>query len=582
MKPIIKNERQISHAHIDSYNSISTEPNFKLSFRSQSDLTSPPLEHKFTSLRIIHHKKKINIDNKSDKPKKKNHSSRNNNSKLMTFSTYNPSTNMSSNFNINKSNNSSKIFNNESNSISNSPSNIIQLPKIIDITGKKYINKQNYGKLLLFNNNIREERLQSSINEYLLSELYYYSEHKGLNSRQFDIAMYGRNIVEKYFDSYIKTYNQFVRNIVKTTDNEKDNNEKLLLKEYSLKNEINRLKIKKHKLLEKFFSYLSIKKFLLHVRNKALDYNKFSPEDLKQYLNDEERKELILNDYEEPKTERRNSVRKSLRRNSLLNSTFSKTPIKKKSEKHLFSSDSSKKRKSRVKEKKYEYKPIINKPIFNTVEDFESIYEILHDELAKYLYEYNEIQKEIGPLIIEKTLIQKEIQIEKERRAQLLEEELKDVKKVLLILKDKNEELNEQKKNLIKKYEINSKQIKIDNLIRDKLKDTINYINNNYKYFNIEEQLELKVIHPSLIRLKIIENVINDLSVEKQIFMTKFPIEYDKFLITSHLKEKLKNIEKKKKKEIEKQQKLIEKIIYNNNKIHIVPSRKLDLSNLKK
>ena len=500
----------------------------------------------------------------------------------MTFSTYNPSTNMSSNFNINKSNNSSKIFNNESNSISNSPSNIIQLPKIIDITGKKYINKQNYGKLLLFNNNIREERLQSSINEYLLSELYYYSEHKGLNSRQFDIAMYGRNIVEKYFDSYIKTYNQFVRNIVKTTDNEKDNNEKLLLKEYSLKNEINRLKIKKHKLLEKFFSYLSIKKFLLHVRNKALDYNKFSPEDLKQYLNDEERKELILNDYEEPKTERRNSVRKSLRRNSLLNSTFSKTPIKKKSKKHLFSSDSSKKRKSRVKEKKYEYKPIINKPIFNTVEDFESIYEILHDELAKYLYEYNEIQKEIGPLIIEKTLIQKEIQIEKERRAQLLEEELKDVKKVLLILKDKNEELNEQKKNLIKKYEINSKQIKIDNLIRDKLKDTINYINNNYKYFNIEEQLELKVIHPSLIRLKIIENVINDLSVEKQIFMTKFPIEYDKFLITSHLKEKLKNIEKRKKKEIEKQQKLIEKIIYNNNKINIVPSRKLDLSNLKK
>ena len=64
--------------------------------------------------------------------------------------------------------------------------------------------------------------------------------------------------------------------------------------------------------------------------------------------------------------------------------------------------------------------------------------------------------------------------------------------------------------------------------------------------------------------------------------MTKFPIEYDKFLITSHLKEKLKNIEKRKKKEIEKQQKLIEKIIYNNNKIHIVPSRKLDLSNLKK
>jgi hypothetical protein len=148
--------------------------------------------------------------------------------------------------------------------------------------------------------------------------------------------------------------------------------------------------------------------------------------------------------------------------------------------------------------------------------------------------------------------------------------------------KEKNEELNEQKKNLIKQYEINSKQIKIDNLIRDKLKDTINYINNNYKYFNIEEQLELKVIHPSLIRLKIIENVINDLSVEKQIFMTKFPIEYDKFLITSHLKEKLKNIENRKKKEIEKQQKLIEKIIYNNSKIHIVPSRKLDLSKLKK
>jgi hypothetical protein len=50
--------------HVDSYNTIQTVPNprHRSKIRSQSDLMSP-LEYKFTSLRAIHHKKKINSKN---------------------------------------------------------------------------------------------------------------------------------------------------------------------------------------------------------------------------------------------------------------------------------------------------------------------------------------------------------------------------------------------------------------------------------------------------------------------------------------------------------------------------------------
>ncbi len=582
MKPIPKNESLYHHIHVESYNTIKTVPNpkYRIKIRSQSDLiSSSPLEHKFTSLRAIHHKKKISSKNNLDYFNKES-LSKNYCSSFLNFSNNNPSTNISSYININKSNNSSNIFtNNESNSISNFPSNILNLP---DLSGKKFIHEQNYGKLLLFNNNIREERYQSYINTLLSNELYFRNENLGLKSNQFDITMFGRDISQNYFFSYLDTFNKYFRKLVQKTDAEKDNNEKLIMKENSLKNEINRLQQKKQKLLERFLTCLSYKKFLLHVKNKSLDYNKFKYDDLIQYLKDEERRELVLNDYETIKSSKQNSARKLIKKNSNAKKYFKgiqriSININGSLSNKLNSSSIKTRKKSIIKVPniQLEYEPIDNKPIFESVEDFEIIFEILNNELAKYLTEYNEIRKEISPLLIERKELIEEIKIEKERQIKLFNEELKSTIETLELLKEKNEELIEKKQNLIKKSYTTFEHNQTFLLISRKITNIFNYINSNYKNFDISDELEFKSNNPSILRLKIIEKVVNDLLFEKDIFVKKYPQDYNKFVIGINLREKLQNIEKRKEAEILKQKQLIEKIIFNNNKIFIFPTHKV-------
>ena len=582
MKPIPKNESLYRHIHVESYNTIKTVPNpkYRIKIRSQSDLiSSSPLEHKFTSLRAIHHKKKISSKNNLDYFNKES-PSKNYCSSFLNFSNNNPSTNISSYININKSNNSSNIFtNNESNSISNFPSNILNLP---DLSGKKFIHEQNYGKLLLFNNNIREERYQSYINTLLSNELYFRNENLGLKSNQFDITMFGRDISQNYFFSYLDTFNKYFRKLVQKTDAEKDNNEKLIMKENSLKNEINRLQQKKQKLLERFLTCLSYKKFLLHVKNKSLDYNKFKYDDLIQYLKDEERRELVLNDYETIKSSKQNSARKLIKKNSNAKKYFKgiqriSININGSLSNKLNSSSIKTRKKSIIKVPniQLEYEPIDNKPIFESVEDFEIIFEILNNELAKYLTEYNEIRKEISPLLIERKELIEEIKIEKERQIKLFNEELKSTIETLELLKEKNEELIEKKQNLIKKSYTTFEHNQTFLLISRKITNIFNYINSNYKNFDISDELEFKSNNPSILRLKIIEKVVNDLLFEKDIFVKKYPQDYNKFVIGINLREKLQNIEKRKEAEILKQKQLIEKIIFNNNKIFIFPTHKV-------
>ena len=69
----------------------------------------------------------------------------------------------------------------------------------------------------------------------------------------------------------------------------------------------------------------------------------------------------------------------------------------------------------------------------------------------------------------------------------------------------------------------------------------------------------------SIARLEVIENVINKLSIEKEIFMKNFPVEYKNYRIATNLKEKLDNIEKRKKNDMEKERKLMQKVYENAN-----------------
>ena len=605
MKPKYFEDENFINSYIESNNICKTERNNKSNLTS-TILENPsfPLDYKFTSLRKIHKNRRNNFRFFIDSFNKDKISSRNYKSNLINFPSYNPSTNISSYIHLNKSTNSNNNNNNsnynnsinynknnESNTISTSPSYLKELPQILDMTSKKYINKQNYGKLLLFNNNFREERYQNYLNKVLSDEYYFYKENKGLKPLQFNVTMYGRNISEKYFNLYIDSFNKYYRIIINATDKEKDNNEKLILQKNYLKTEINRLIQKKQKLLDKFLSYLSIKKFLLHVKNKTLDVNNFKLEDLRQYLKDEERKELVLNDYQEKK-ERKSTLKKSIKRISNAKKLF-RMSIKFNQRNTITSFDQYKKgitpdknkTKNIIKNTENNYFPIINNPIFKSVLEFENVFELLNDELAKYLTIYNNIRKEITPLIIKKNNLSNEILIEEEKKNKLIKEELKYLINKLNLEKNKYDELIKQKEFIIKD-EININKIKMENIIHKKIENIMNNINKYYKKYDISRKLEIKNNNPSLVRLEVIEIVINILLNEKKIFVNQYPKEYKELIIDLNLKEKLENIEKRKRADLEKQNQLYEKVIAHKNKVYIIPTHKVfdkyDLSKLKK
>ena len=177
-----------------------------------------PSEYKFTTIRELNKKRKHDLRIVFENLYNNENTSRNYKYSFLNLSTYNPSTNITSYIQLNKSNNSSNIINqNESKTISTSPSRMQKLPQILENTGKKFIKKQNYGKLLLFNDNIREERYQKYFNHILSDEYYFYNEKKGIKKHQYDVTMYGRNITESYFHSFYDSFNKYYRKIENAT-----------------------------------------------------------------------------------------------------------------------------------------------------------------------------------------------------------------------------------------------------------------------------------------------------------------------------------------------------------------------------
>ena len=480
---------------------------------------------------------------------------------------------------LNTTNNTSNIFNNNE-SISTYPSNL-KKKIIIELPGKKFLNKQNYGRLLLFNENIREERYQKYVNNILSNEYYYQKEKKKIKPEQLEISMNNFRNTQKYLKSFMNTLRDYTRNFNTYTEEEKTINEKLKFKINALKSEINRLKQKKKKLLEKFLSYLEMKKFLLQVKNKALSINKFKLNDYKEILKDEDKKELVLNDYKK-KIPQRNSMFNSV--NSNLEISISKrreSPrLNKLKNKKILSKIGNtfvSKRESDLTildENKNNSDEIINKPIFESVDSFLNIYDILNSENAKYIIDYDQIQNENTNnklLLMKLEREYEEYKIEKEKKHK---DEIKGFLNDKNILKEKYDELI-QTKNYLEKKNFESEKVKnMNKIIKLKIFNIYQYINKNYKKFIIQEDL-LHGKNISIARLEVVEKVINKLSIEKEIFMKNFPLEYKNYRIATNLKEKLDNIEKRKKNEMEKERKLIQKVYENANKIILLPKHKI-------
>ena len=105
-------------------------------------------------------------------------------------------------------------------------------------------------------------------------------------------------------------------------------------------------------------------------------------------------------------------------------------------------------------------------------------------------------------------------------------------------VKKKKKKKKKKKNNKIKIKKKKKKKKEMNKIIQNKIYIIYHYINKNYKKYIIQEDF-LNKKNINLERLKFIEDIINKLSIEKEIFINKFPNEYNNYRITKNLKEKL-------------------------------------------
>ena len=216
----------------------------------------------------------------------------------------------------------------------------------------------------------------------------------------------------------------------------------------------------------------------------------------------------------------------------------------------------------------------VNKPIFENVDSFFTVYDILNDELSKYLVDYNTIRKDIKNERIVLQKLQKDFEIYEKEREKRNYEQIRNYLKQKEILKERNKELIQEKNYLLKKFPINQKTKNLIKSLEDHIFNIFKNINKYFKKFIINEEL-LHGKNITIVRLEIIENLVDQLMNEKKYFILNLPNEYKQFRLTKNLKDKLEHIENRKKEDMEKQRKLIQKIYENTNKIIIIPKHKV-------
>ena len=494
-----------------------------------------------------------------------------------TLTNFNYKNSLSTIHNKTLNNPNSIILKNENNTITNNyktisySNNIINdfyIPPIIKYSGEKKLFKDKYGRLQQFEDKIKELRHHKYI-KYILGNQYYFKQAEGSVGHQLnDITVFGKNITQKLFNNYLSTFKQYSLLLNRTLDRENDFNENEMLIENRLRNEIVRLKTKKEKLLRKITDLMEMKKFLLCVKNKSLDIEKFNNEDKKQILDDIERRNLIINDYD--KTKRKNSVVKVKIKESKL--MKSKNSVVKFHSDNNINNKFGRRKSTKIIMKTEEYFPPNNKIIFYNVEDFDNIYLILSEENKTMLKDYNKKLIDIEKLKSKLNMIIEENNISFEKKNNEINKELNIKIEKRQIVKSKYENLLINKKNILD----SEKQGKLFDIYKEKIESIFKYINLNYlKYkerviYNIDE-----IKNPIIEKLYFIEKVYIELTQKINKLIKEEPEKYKEIIkiIMNRTKQEL--FLKNKKEQKENSKKKLEKTQKRINKIYFIPFKKV-------
>ncbi len=440
------------------------------------------------------------------------------------------------------------------------------IPPIIKTSGNTKLYKKNYGRIKLFEDKIKEMRYEKYIKHILKNELYFKKYEGAVGSQLLKLTKYGKEITQNLYNSYYDTVKQYSKVLNRHLNIEMKKNENIKLIENKLRNEIMRLKFKREKMVNEITECIEIKRFLLCVKNKTLDIKKLNELDKDIILYDIERKQLILNDYMTKKRiyffpkkslDIRNSKTKTyIHRSSKF---FSNTNIREN------------RRRSTKIISLNEYTPVVNKKIFNNVDEFDNQYLILSEEIKELLKTYNK-----NIIEVEKLKTQLRNLNEENEKGRFIKSELNTEIQINLekfeFEKNKFENLILTKKNItpfIKK----EKELFI--MYKDKINSIFNYIELNYKKFIKRFEYNSNDFRDQIIdQLDFIEKILTELIQKTNQLKKEKPDKYreiTKILATRNKHELF--LKNKKEQEI-KNLKELQNIKKRINKIYFIPYKK--------
>ena len=455
-------------------------------------------------------------------------------SKINNYNKYNifAYNNKSNLYNINKKNknqNNNTIFNNTNTNKKTTNNNLTK--SYNDYKPLRFLNfNQGYKNLPSlkncinhFTNEIKNLTRETYMNYCLQEKKNTALDYLEFHDNNYKMEMKKKSDNKDLFDIFYKDYNIYYNQIKKKEEKDYDKRSLLNWEIISYKNDVNRLNIKKDKLLARLNKYIKMKQFLIKMRNYSLDkkddswmFEKFPQKEKNLLKNRRIKVDNPESDNENSKTDRNFRRRGSVELNDI--GKLNEIKIKKNNKSTVININ---RRLKRLKSQEA-LNPLLGSGMKETAN-------ILNNHITNLLIYQNQLRIELEPLKEEFNELYKSLKESDEKKNKLLKLQFLIFPEKKRIAKERNEFLSHTLINIKNNIYNSSKYNKLNKKIKEKLyiiyKTLLN--NNIIPLTRMKASLEGNVVETIFFYLKNIEQGLNKLFANKKIMQENYPKEYN-------------------------------------------------------
>ena len=372
------------------------------------------------------------------------------------------------------------------------------------------------------------------------------------NNDKFKMEMKKKMDNKNLFDIFFNDYNTYFNRLSVKKMKDTDYISLLKWEIISYKNEVNRLNIKKDKLLARLNKYIKMKYFLITMQNYSLDKKddswKFhsSKKNANEYTNLIKEKRRIVT----PEEHRIESGKKFKRRVSVDNNMGNMNKMSLYDDKNKRAN-----RKLKRVNSSHESNPLAASAI-------KEIATILNNHIANLLIYNNQLRNDLEPLKEEFDSLYNSLKLSDEKKNQLLKLEFIIYPEKKRIVKDRNDFLRNTLFNLKNIIYNTSKYNKMNKLLQDKLYKIYKTLldNNIIPLTYLKASINDNIIEQILFYLKNIEKGLSVLFGSKRKIREEYPDVYNEIIKEIHLEIKIRTLEAQRKMESKLKNKQLNKI----------------------